>query len=302
MNNFSYNNISTNKYKTIFLIFVLCSLFFSCNKNNETNNEIFFANKKAQRIKNPKKIISISPQITELIFLLESEDKLIGRTDFCTYPDEAKNIKSIGGINNANLEYIISLKPDLVITSSIFTKKMFQTLDDASIAVISFKEPSTFDGMFMVLEKLGKILNKEKQAKKIIDDSKREITDIIFNSKNKIIPTVYYVVGFGQAGDFSGGKDTFIDQIITLSGGDNIAKKSPSWAFSKEELFSKQPSYIFIRREDSARFVNTYPYTELKATKQRKVFGIESHLIDILTPKSIDAIKYIHNIINPKDN
>jgi iron complex transport system substrate-binding protein len=253
----------------------------------------------------PKKIVSVSPAITEIIFDLDCGNRLIGRTDFCTYPKEVKNIKSIGGINNSNLEMIISMRPDLVITSSIFTKKMFQTIETSGIPIISFKERNTIDGMYDVIRMLGDILDKKDKANEIIDNSKQRLKEIKEKRENinkakglKTLPKIYYVVGFGSSGDFSAGKDTYINEIITLAGGDNIAKNSINWSFSTEELFAKQPDYIFVRKEDSASFVNTHPYKELKAVKNKKVYGIDSEIMDIQTPRSIEAIEFISKVIS----
>lgn len=286
--------------KKLSLILILI-FFYSCNKSNDTKPN-YIASTKNPIEKTPTRVVSVSPAITEILFELDCGNRLVGRTEFCNYPKEAENIKSIGGINNANLEEIINLKPDLVITSSIFTKKMFQTIEDASIPIISFKETNTIEGMFEIIEKLGKIMDKEAKSKEIITKFNKELTKLKSLQKRKdniSLPKVYYVVGFGQTGDFSAGENTFINEIITLAGGNNIAKKSVNWSFSKEEIFANQPDYIFIRKEDSARFVNTHPYNQLKAVKEGKVFGIESNLMDIQTPKTIKAIEFISSVIYP---
>lgn len=295
-------------YKYLFLILVSFSstIFLSCNNdNNDMKKNNYIISKKCPIKGVPKKIVSVSPAITEIIFDLDCGDRLIGRTDFCTYPKEVKNIKSIGGINNSNLEMIISMRPDLVITSSIFTKKMFQTIEAAGIPIMSFKERNTIDGMYDIIKMLGDILDKKDKANEIINNSKQRLQEIKLKRENinkakglKTLPKIYYVVGFGSSGDFSAGKDTYINEIITLAGGDNIAKNSINWSFSTEELFAMQPDYIFVRKEDSASFVNTHPYTELKAVKNKKVYGIDSEIMDIQTPRSIEAIEFISKVIS----
>src|SRR5574344_212790 len=295
--------------KRFLLIFLSICVFSACNKEQGPNidSSNCYVSKKNPIKKDTKSIVSVSPQITELLCDLGCYDKLVGRTDFCKYPEKVKNITSIGGINNANLEKIISLKPDLVITSSIFTKKMFIIIEDAHIPIISFKESNKIEGMYNVINMLGKITDKEQQATKLINDCKQQLQHIQQqrDSINQVRhinkkPTVYYVVGYGSGGDFSAGKNTYINEIITLAGGDNIAKDSKVWSFSKETLFKRQPEFIFVRQEDSAQFVNTYPYTNLNAVKKHKVYGIESSLMDIQTPRSIKAIEYISHILSNK--
>ncbi len=306
--------MKSSKYILIALTLISSSLFLSCKGGDKDMKKNNYVVSKVAPIKSvPKTIVSVSPAITSIIFDLGCGDKLIGRTDFCTYPPQVKNIKSIGGINNANLEMIISMQPDLVITSSIFTKKMFETIESSKIPIISFKETNEIEGMYDIIEVLGDILDKKEEADEIISDCKTKLQEIkskrqkieskkeFAESKkeNHNMPKVYYVIGYGQSGDFSAGKDTYINQIITLAGGDNIAKNSINWSFSTEELFSQQPDYIFIRTEDSANFVRTYPYTKLNAVKNNKVFGIESQLMDLQTPRSIKAIEFISEILYP---
>ena len=306
--------MKSSKYILIALTLISSSLFLSCKGGDKDMKKNNYVVSKVAPIKSvPKTIVSVSPAITSIIFDLGCGDKLIGRTDFCTYPPQVKNIKSIGGINNANLEMIISMQPDLVITSSIFTKKMFETIESSKIPIISFKETNEIEGMYDIIEVLGDILDKKDEADEIISDCKTKLQEIkskrqkieskkeFAESKkeNHNMPKVYYVIGYGQSGDFSAGKDTYINQIITLAGGDNIAKNSINWSFSTEELFSQQPDYIFIRTEDSANFVRTYPYTKLNAVKYNKVFGIESQLMDLQTPRSIKAIEFISEILYP---
>ncbi|MDD2192003.1 MAG: helical backbone metal receptor [Bacteroidales bacterium] len=305
--------MKSSKYILITLTLISSSLFLSCKGGDKDMKKNNYVVSKIAPIKSvPKTIVSVSPAITSILFDLDSGDRLIGRTDFCTYPPQVKNIKSIGGINNANLEMIISMQPDLVITSSIFTKKMFETIESSKIPIISFKETNEIEGMYDIIEVLGDILDKKEKASQIISECKTKLREIKTKrqeiktkkefretkKENLKTPKVYYVIGYGQSGDFSAGKDTYINEIITLAGGDNIAKNSVNWSFSREELFAQQPDFIFVRKEDSANFVKTYPYTKLNAVINNKVFGIESELMDLQTPRSLKAIEFISEIIS----
>ncbi len=163
--------------KSFTLVFLLIPcLFFSCNKKKDTKSNYVVSSKNPIK-KTPIRVVSVSPAITEILFALDCGDRLIGRTEFCNYPPEVKKIKSIGGINNANLEEIIKLQPDLVITSSIFTKKMFETIEDAGIPIISFKETNTIEGLYETIEMLGKVMDKETKAKSIIDKFEEDLNE-----------------------------------------------------------------------------------------------------------------------------
>jgi len=96
---------------------------------------------------------------------LGKQDKLVGRTDFCDYPEEAKNIESIGNIDQPNVEKIVELQPDVVIASSIFTKEMLQKLEEANIKVAIFQAEKDFEGVYNMIEKIGLLLNARKRQR-----------------------------------------------------------------------------------------------------------------------------------------
>ena len=103
------------------------------------------------------------------------------------------------------------------------------------------------------------------------------------------------MVGFGAGGNFTAGGDTFINDLIAMAGGRNIAAGVKGWSYSLEALMSENPDFIIIRREDSATFCNTKPYTRLDAVKNGRVVAIESATIDLQTPRNIDCILQLRN-------
>jgi hypothetical protein len=105
--------------------------------------------------------------------------------------------------------------------------------------------------------------------------------------------SVYYVVGFGPSGNFTAGGNSFINEIISIAGGRNVAADITGWSYSLEALMQADPDYIMIRREDSATFCTTPPYNRLTAIKKNQIIAIESGTIDLQVPRNIDAIRFI---------
>lgn len=295
-----------NMRNSISLILILV-LFFSCGKsvkqNEELTDSIFeftdYYNRTVKVNISPKTVVSLSPGITEILFDLGVGDRLIGRTNFCNYPTEAKNIASIGGITDANLEKIISLRPEIVITSSMVRKDLVENISKAGINIICLPERSNIEGVFRTLDILGQIFDKKEISDSLINNMKKELENIKqLHNNNSTKPSIYYVVGYGATGDFTAGKNTYINEIIELAGGINIANNISNWSYSKEALFAKQPDYIIVREEDLNNFIKTSPYKDLKAVKTGKVLGINSSLMDCQTCRSLEAIKKIAEFIN----
>jgi ABC-type Fe3+-hydroxamate transport system substrate-binding protein len=121
-------------------------------------------NREIKLDKEPEKIISLSPGITEMLFLLNAENKLIGISDYCDYPEETQYIRKVGGLQNINIENIISLQPDVVIIGSIIPKNEVDKLEKSGITVIAIKQEEKLEGMLDALKMLGQIVNNERCA------------------------------------------------------------------------------------------------------------------------------------------
>lgn len=288
-------------YGIILLGALLC--FSACGNNNKVENEatttefVDSYNRTIEVPTSPKRVVSTSPSITEIMFALGSGDLLVGRTDYCLYPKEAEKIESIGGISNLNNEKVLSLNPDLVISGSMIPKKSALQLEQMNVPIVCIVENENFEGLYDNISNVGKLIGKNKEADSLNAKLQKDMETLaIENNENK--PTLYYVVGFGKAGNFTANGKSYINDIIELAGAENIAKDTEDWTYSLEELMNNDPNYILIRQEDSALFCKTPPYNTLTAVKEGKVIAIESGMIDLQVPRNIDAIKLINKAIN----
>lgn len=242
----------------------------------------------------PRRIVSASNSVTEIVYALGAGDLLVGRTDFCTYPPEARKLPSIGGITNMSVESILALSPDLVISSSMVQKKNVLQLEKMGVPLVSIVEKQHFDALFDNIEAIGTLIGREAAADSLNRSLRarlRQVQDSIVPGADR--PTAYYVVGFGDGGNFTAGGNTFINDIIAMAGGRNAAAGSEGWSYSLETLMQQDPAYIVIRREDSAAFCRTEPYSRLTAVKAGRVIPVESGTIDIQGPRNIDAVRLL---------
>ena len=250
----------------------------------------------------PQRVVSLSPAVTEIIFALGAQDLLVGRTDFCVYPDAAAEIPSIGGISNLNIESILALKPDLVISGSMVGKKVTDQMDAMGTPMVCVIEKPKFEALFDNITAIGRLVGKEHEADSTVESLKWKVeslqTDTTPSSSGRTrgyAPTCYYVVGFGEGGNFTAGGNTFINDIIRMAGGRNIAEGIEGWSYSLEALMKEDPDFIIVRREDSAAFCDMKPYNRLSAVKNGHVIGIVSGTLDLQVPRNIDAILYLRS-------
>ena len=250
----------------------------------------------------PRRVVSTSPAVTEIIYALGGENLLVGRTDFCNYPPEVASVESIGGISNLNVEKIVSLGPDIVISGSMIPKKSTDQLEKMGVPTVHVIEKKRFEGLYENILRIGQLIGRERQA----DSLNALLRDAVQNSSPRLekvsaggkCVSVYYVVGFGPSGNFTAGGDSFINDIIQMAGGRNAAENVTGWSYSLESLLESDPDFILIRREDSAAFCRTQPYNKLTAVKRHRVIAINSGLIDLQVPRNIDAVQSLHQAIS----
>ena len=292
--------------KLIILFGVLALLFSACHspKANQ-NQEAFFTwedsyKRHIELAKAPERIVSISPAITEVMFLLGAQNKLVGISDFCVYPPETEKIAKIGGMHNINFEVLLSLHPDVVLIGSMISQKDVDAIEKMGIPVICIVEESSIEGMADMMEVIGHITQCEEKAETEASKWRDEVKGMRQENAQDTITKkkVYYVVGFGDAGDFTAPKNTHINEIIELAGCENVGKTLSSWNISREVLFKANPDIILIRKEDKDAFCSQHPYTLLKAVKENRVYPIESGWIDIVSPRNIKAVEMIRKIKN----
>ena len=249
----------------------------------------------------PQRVVSLSPAVTEIMFALGADSLLVGRTDFCVYPAQAEHIPSIGGISNLNIEKILSLSPDLVISGSMVGKKVTDQMDQMGVPMVCVVEKPKFEALYDNIRAIGRLVDKDREADSLNTLMRQRVSalgsDTITPLPDNTRPSVYYVVGYGAGGNFTAGGNTFINDIIRMAGGRNIAADVEGWSYSLEALVKEDPDYIIVRREDSAAFCGMKPYNRLSAVQQGRLIGIVSGTFDLQVPRNIDAILYLRQRI-----
>lgn len=252
--------------------------------------------------KQPEVVISLSPSATEIIFAIGKGDLLKGRTDYCNYPVEAQQVQSLGSIMKPNVEAILALKPDVVFVSKMFSDDVKAQMDALGIKVFDLASHDTFDGVYTSIANAGQILGDSSEADKIVTNMKKTIADVAEKVKGAEPKSAYYVVGFGEYGDYTAGKGTFIDQMITMAGGTNAANDVEGWKYSLEKLIEKNPDFLICKNDDGdkAGIEAANGYKDLTAVKEGRLIEIENELLDIQGPRTAEGVLTLAKILHPE--
>ncbi|MBN2221376.1 MAG: ABC transporter substrate-binding protein [Vallitaleaceae bacterium] len=248
----------------------------------------------------PQSVVSIAPNITEMIYALGLENRLIGRTELCDFPEAVLSIDTIGTLMEPNIEKIVSLKPEVVIASTHFSEESEKQLSDLGIKVVILYEEHQMDGIYTMIETMGSIFNVSDQANQVVNHMKTSIEETATKVEGLEAPSVYIVIGYGEYGDYTAGGDTFMHQLISLAGGKNIASEVQGWSYSLESLIEADPSIILINEDLKEDFILSENYQDLSAVKENRVFGINTDLLDRQGIRNAEGIRLLAEIFHPE--
>jgi iron complex transport system substrate-binding protein len=318
------NKIIVKNLLTILLIAAIIVVGLSgCSKNSKnndsqnsnSNNGLFpvtlkdSLGREVKIEKEPLRIISLSPSNTEILFALGLGDRVVGVTNYCDYPGEAKSKEKIGDFSNPNIEKIISLNPDLVLATTMHEKPV-KRLEELKIPVIVL-EPKNIEEMLDSLILVGKATGREKDAtelvnslKKRIDAVKEKVSSIPEDKK----PTVFYELWPSPITTV--GPGTFVDDLITKAGGKNIAGDSdkPYPVYGQEVIIAKNPDIIIfshhgtngVNEQTKEDILKRPGWSNINAVKNDKVFYVDENIIQRPTPRLVDGLEQFAKIIHPE--
>jgi len=238
-----------------------------------------------------KSVVSLSPGITETVFALGFGQLLVGRSAYCDYPPEAANIAVVGSMTEPNVEIIVSLSPDIVIASTHFTREAFESLTGLGLKVAVLRGGETFEGVYEgVIRPVAALVGDVEAGEKLISSMQATVAGAMSRVRQFAVnPTVYYVVGFGEGGDWTAGGDTFIGEMIALAGGRNIAADVRGWSFNLEALVERDPDIILIPPWAEDIFPVTPVYSSLRAVRSGSVLVVDDDSISRQGPRIAEA-------------
>lgn len=245
----------------------------------------------------PQRLVSTMPSNTEILFALGLEDELLGVTDFCDYPPEAEEKNTIGDSYNINMEKIVELAPQLVFTGG-GQEEISNNMANLDIpaAVIN---PTDFEGIKQSILLIGKITDAASEAENIVDEMERR-AEAVKNAAEQIPPEERpgVLVLVDPETLYTTGEGTFIDQLIEMAGGTNIATEQGYFTISEEKILEENPEII----------INTFPMKEhvmerrgwdgIDAVENENVYDIDGDLVSRPGPRIVDGLEKIFEIIS----
>lgn len=240
-----------------------------------------------------ERIVSLAPNITEILFYLGIGDRVVGVTDFCDYPEEARKKEKIGGFINPNIEKIISLKPDLVIATKDGNNPIsVERLKKFKIPVFVIY-PVDLEGVMKTILNISEFLDVREKGVQLVDEMKRKVEEIkkrVPNKKKKRVLLLYETSPL-----IASGPGTLADSLIKIAGGENVLSDSPVRypKINIEEVIVRKPDVIIIT-EMITSSENLIP---LKKAFGERVFKVKGELVNRAGPRTIYGIEEIFKVL-----
>ncbi len=286
-----------NRFKT-FVLVILVGLAMSTSLLAQPLVE-----KKPQEIEKIS-IVSLAPNATETLYALGVGDQLVGRTDYCTYPDEALSLPSIGTLYNPSLEKLVSLQPDIAISTAFVSDELLQALEDAGIEVLSLDMQQTFAGTYTLIREIAQRVDRVKEGELIILSMQNQVKNVVEKARTMDKKRVYFMVDFGSFDGTATG-DTYISEMLGMVGAINIADDATRWTYSKELLIANDPDLIILTKrwgqteeETLQEFITTKPYSDLRATKEGNLVFVDADMVSRQGPRSAMALEQLAQAVH----
>jgi len=252
-----------------------------------------------------RRIVSLAPSLTETVYALGLQERLVGDTDYCDYPPDAAKKHKVGGAINPNMEEVASLKPDVVlVVKSLNRLETVRALEQLGIPVYA-TDPHTVNDVITSMKKLSGVLGADDAGARL--DEKLEGRLAAVHEKLNGVPVKRVLFAVWTEPLISVGRKTFIADVLEHAGATSVVESKQDWPqFSLEEAVRLQPEYLVFASSHSETVKNDVEalaakpaWSAMDAVKKRKI-AIVSDAINRPGPRIVDAVEELARQLHPE--
>ncbi len=250
----------------------------------------------------PARIISLSPTNTEILFDIGAGDRVVGVTEYCNYPEEAKEKPVIGGVSTVSIEKVVALDPDLVLGDELNGKETFGRLEELNITVVGLN-PVNISEIMDDIMLVGRITGEETNATALIANMTQRMEEIKNKTRDVKRPTVAQVTWHDPIWVAGGG--TVQNELIKIAGGENAFSDIKDWdTVSLEEFIDRNPDVIIVSVGHGVVGMQSYDYIlseerlkEVNAVKNDRVYAIDADIISRAGPRIVNGTETVYGYL-----
>ncbi len=259
-------------------------------------------------VSRPQRIVSLAPNITEILFSLGLGERVVGVTRYCDYPPEAQAKEKIGGLVDPNIEKVKALNPDLIIGFRGNPLRILKRLRGLHLPLFVLEMGNDLESVFTLIETIGAVTIEQNEAENLIQSLRRrheKIQSALQNVEHE--PKVF--LSIHGSGFWTSGGESFLNDLVIQARGKNIAGDIPrKWLlYNQEQLIDEDPEAIVIlsrSREDfdKARdWIKTKTHLQgIKAVAADRVYFLDENLATRPGPRLVDALEELARLLHPQ--
>lgn len=251
---------------------------------------------------NVNRVISLAPNLTEIVFAVGAGDRLVGRTSYCDYPAAAKSVTEVGDTLNPSLERIISLRPQVVLISTASQLEVFtQQLQNQNIAAF-VTDPHDLEGVFRTIDQIGQMLGRAEEATQLVQRLRARTTAVEQAVKSQPPVRVFFQVSGKPL--YTAGHDAFVTDLMRRAGADSVTADVPgAWPkYSDESALAAKPEAIILPTGGSMGEANATVSEALNgspAVLKKRVYKINGDHLVRPGPRAVDGLEEIAMALHP---
>lgn len=250
------------------------------------------------------RIVTLAPNLTEIVFALGAGDRLVGNTTYCDYPAEARQITKVGDTLQPNIERIIALRPELILVSTASQLESFTKQLESHRIAVYITDPHDLEGVLRTIKGLGDLLDQSNRARQVNNDLRARIAAVEERVKAADRVKVFYQVSAEPL--YTAGRDSFVTDLIWRAGGESVTREVPgAWPrYSAESAIAARPEAIIMATAESmGGSANSGVATALRkspAALAGRVYKVNGDYVSRPGPRLVDGLEQIARALHPE--
>jgi iron complex transport system substrate-binding protein len=249
------------------------------------------------------RVVTLAPNLTEIVFAVGAGDRLVGNTTYCDYPAAAKQIAKVGDTLQPSVERIIALRPQLILVSTASQLEAFTKQLDAQGIAVFVTDPHDLEAVLRSIKTIGDLLNESERAAQLVGDLRVRITAVEERVKDTRPVKVFYQLSAEPL--YTAGRDSFVTDLIRRAGGVSVTRDVPgAWPrYSAESAIAAQPEAIIMATAESMGGSSNAgvasSLSKSPAATGGRVYKVNGDYVSRPGPRLVDGLEQIARALHP---
>lgn len=251
----------------------------------------------------PQRIVSLAPNLTEIVYAVGAGDKMVGVTTYCDYPAAARNVEKVGDTLKPNLERIIALQPDIVLVSTASQLESFTKQLEAQNIAVYVTQPRTLDDVLRSITDIADLLGQRGSGENLANELLARIEAVAEATQDRKPVSVFVQISAEPL--YTAGRDSWLTDMIRRAGGQSVTANVPGeWPnYSKESALAAKPEVLILATGDAMGAANGEPasvFQKSPAVINKRVYRINGDFLSRPGPRLVNGLEKIAQALHPE--